>query len=334
MIHNSFDKLSEAYYQLEEEEKYEEALLVLQQGLESLPREEIEKNLYTIMFDKCWFAYSSKKYDITIETLKYMIEKKFLCPLYWFEALKDYEEYKELKKNNDLLLIEAQKQAKFQYEVHTPEGYTEEKKYPLFFNLHGDGDNLEYHKKHWKPNYLLDKGYIVVYLQSSQVLRHNSYGWIKNNAILENDSRDDETKIKKTYDKLYEELKTCYDSVSKHYSVDENQVMIGGFSGGAIAAVDITLANIIPIKGVIALCCSLKTNRFTEENINSSLKRGVKWVLMEGEKDLPVEILEDMINTFNKLKVPFEYYINSGVGHWYPQDLNLKLDRALGFIKE
>lgn len=334
MRYISFEKLSEAYYQLEEEEKYEEALLILQQGLESLPREEIEKNLYTIMFDKCWFAYSSKKYDITIETLKYMIEKKFLCPLYWFEALKDYEEYKELKKNNDLLLIEAQKQAKFKYEVHTPEGYPEEKKYPLFFNLHGDGDNLKYHKKYWKPNYLLGKGYIVVYIQSSQILRHNSYGWIKNNAILENDSRDDETSIKKTYDNLYEELKACYDLVSKQYSVDETQVIIGGFSGGAIAAVDITLTNVIPINGVVALCCSLKTNRFSEENINASIKRGVRWVLLEGEKDLPVENLEDMVNRFNKLKVPYEYYINSGIGHWYPEDLDLKLDRALSFIKE
>lgn len=334
MRYKSFEKLSEVYYQLEEKEEYEEALLILQQGLESLPREEIEKNLYTIMFDKCWFAYSSKKYDITIETLKYMIERKFLCPLYGFEALKDYEEYKELKKNNDLLLIEAQKQAKFQYEVHTPEGYTEEKRYPLFFNLHGDGDNLEYHKKHWKPNYILDKGYIVVYIQSSQILKHNSYGWIKNNAMLENDSNNDEIKIKKTYDNLYEEIKTCYDSVSKQYSVDENQVVIGGFSGGAIAAVDIALTYIIPIKAVVALCCSLKTNRLTEENINSSLERGVKWVFLEGEKDLPVESLEDMMSTFNMLKVPFEYYINSGIGHWYPKDLDLKLDRALSFIKE
>ena len=116
--------------------------------------------------------------------------------------------------------------------------------------------------------------------------------------------------------------------------MDENQVIIGGFSGGAIAAVDIALTNIIPIKAVVALCCSLKTNRFTEENINSSLERGVKWVFLEGEKDLPVESLEDMMSTFNRLKVPFEYYINSGIGHWYPKDLDLKLDRALSFIKE
>jgi predicted esterase len=334
MKYNGFDELGEEYYKLEEDEKYEEALNILEKGLEIIPREEVEKNLFTFMLDKCWFAYNCAKYETVLDTLKYMVEKGFPCPLYWFDSLSNLEGYKELKEKNDLLLIEAQRKAKLQYIVYVPKDYTKEKKYPVFFNLHGDGDNLEYHKKYWKPENLLNKGFIVVYLQSSQVLRHNSYGWIKNHIIAKLYSTEISSNLRETYDNLYEEIKTCYDSVSKQYSIDEENVIIGGFSGGAIGSVDITLANIIPIKGVIALCCSQKTKRFTEENIRAAHERGVRWVFIDGKEDIPVEALEETINTFKKLGVPYEYYINDGIGHWYPKDLDFKVENALNFIME
>ncbi|MBZ9688786.1 hypothetical protein G9F72_020915 [Clostridium estertheticum] len=42
--------------------------------------------------------------------------------------------------------------------------------------------------------------------------------------------------------------------MSKQYSIDDENIIIGGFSGGAIGTIDIALSDIIPIKGAIALC--------------------------------------------------------------------------------
>lgn len=45
MKYNNFDELGEEYYKLEEDEKYEEALNILEKGLEIIPREEMEKEI-------------------------------------------------------------------------------------------------------------------------------------------------------------------------------------------------------------------------------------------------------------------------------------------------
>ncbi|MCM1989940.1 hypothetical protein [Oceanirhabdus seepicola] len=55
---------------------------------------------------------------------------------------------------------------------------------------------------------------------------------------------------------------------------------------------------------------------------------------MDGEKDVPIQDVEEMIQEFKKQGVPYEYYINKGIGHWYPEDIEEKLEKALKFIME
>lgn len=333
MEYSSFDELSELYYKAEEkEENFQEALDILEKGVKLLPEQEVEKHLFTIMMDKCYFAYNCKRYEEVISTLENMIEKGFVCPLSWFDNLKQHAKYIEIKEKNQLLLIDTQKNTKFQYSVYVPEGYTKEKKYPIFFNLHGDGENAEEHKKYWKPDLFLSKGFIVVYPQSSQVIRHHSYAWI-NNHLFDDEIDGVDCKPRETYNSLYDDFKACYDEVSKQYSIDEEQIIIGGFSGGAMGTIDITLSKIIPVRGTIALC-SVKPKTFTEEKVKGTIQRGLKWVFMDGEKDVPVQEVEEMMEILKKLDVPYEYYINEGIGHWYPEDLDSKLEKALSFILE
>lgn len=91
------------------------------------------------------------------------------------------------------------------------------------------------------------------------------------------------------------------------------------------------MADIIPIKGVIALC-ALKPRTFTEENIRKLSAKEMKWVFIDGEKDMPVQYVEDMMDICKSLGMHYKYYVNEGVGHWYPEDLDDKLEKALSFI--
>ncbi len=336
MKYNNFEELEEAYLNVAEEKGAEEALILLEEGVENLSKEEFEQNLALILLDKCCFFYECERYEDTLNILQLMLGKDFVCPLYYFDNLKRDEKFIRLKERNNMLLRIAKEKIKFQYQVYLPEGYSNGRKYPVFFNLHGDGDNTKYHKEYWKPEYLLKKGFIVVYLQSSQVLRHNSYGWIKRDIFIEEDYKDQELSVNSnkeigTYDALYDEIKDCYDCLCKDYSIDRDKVLIGGFSGGAIGAIDITVADIIPIRGVIALC-ALKPRAFMEENIRKFLTKEKKWVFMDGGKDIPVQYVEEMVDICKRVGMPYKYYINEGIGHWYPEDLDDKLGKALSFI--
>lgn len=242
-----------------------------------------------------------------------------------------------------MLRIKAQEKATFQYKVYLPEGYTEDKEYPLFINLHGDCESMDFHYDYWRPDVFLRKGFIVVYPQSSQVIMHEGYAWLKYVLDIKGDEEwldspsvcrlsESSCYIKESYDMAHSQIKECYDEVSKQYSIDENWILIGGFSGGASISVEITLANIIPIKGFISLCPEDKPKIFSKEKVEEAVKRGIKGIFMEGEQSLQVPDEDEMMKVFDETGFQYKYYINKGVGHWYPEGLDEKLEKALDFI--
>ncbi len=331
MKFNNYMDFREEFINLADEGRYKEALTFLQEGIATLPKKEQEKYQFEIMDYKRWCLYKNGMYDEVFKTFTDMIEKGFICPLHYCRSLKNDPRYIALKEKNDLLLAEKQRKTKFEYVVYVPQSYTNEKKYPLFFNLHGDEDSLEFHRQCWKPEWLLNKGFIVVYLQSSQVTYHNAYVWIRRERHLDENyvfPSDGKCEI---YSDLHIEFKNCYDSISKQYSINEKEIVIGGFSGGAVAAIDIALSNIIPIRGAVPLCSSIP-KMFNEENVKAAHENGLKFVFMEGEKDVPVQDVEEMMKECKRLGIPYEYYINKGVGHAYPDNLDEQLEKALNFI--
>lgn len=345
MKYNSFKELENEYSVPFSQGKYMEALTLLKNGIKSLPEEEFEKYLFNIILDKAQLNSKSKLYDECLKDLTYLVDRGYVCPLYWsrfsdpFTKSKDYT---KLREKNDLQRSRQQENLSLEWEVLLPQNYTDGKRYPLFINLHGDGDNIAYHKEFWKAEELLNKGFIVVYIQSSQLISHNGYSWTKT-VFYSPDQKNwpdleqirpisqSSYEIRECYDSAYDEIKRCYDAISNEYSIDENSIIIGGFSGGATAAIDIAMTNTVPVKGFIALC-SAKPNSFTKDNIEELLHRGVKGVFMEGEKDVPVPKVDEMMKDFDDIGVPYQYYINDGIGHWYPDDLNDKLVQAVDFI--
>lgn len=315
MVYNKYWNFEGKITTLYNQKRYREAINLLEHASEYLPKQEFDKYSFEIMLSKAEFYCNEKMYDECINVISYLINEGFACDDDIFDAinLKEDIRYIELKNKNNLLLQKAKEKSKLKYAVHLPSNYSEEKIYPLFIGLHGDPGNIDEFSEYWKADEFLKKGFIFVYVQSSQLYRHNGFTWTTNPLI----SRDD--------------IKECYNLILQEYSIDEKCVVIGGFSGGAITALDITFANIIPIKGFIAIGPDFPKS-FTKENVNLVANRGVRGIFMEGEVIIPLEEQEEMIKVFKEVNLPYEFYINKGIGHAIPQDLPNKLNKALDFI--
>jgi len=315
MIYTKYWKMDSAINTLYNQNKYREALNILEKASECLLPKEFEKYRFNIMLSKAIFYCLEQMFEEAISIIESLINQGLACDNDIFEMLPTKQDirYVELKKKNDVYLEKARKKAKFKYIVHTPKDYTIEKKYPLFLALHGDPGNIDEFSEYWKPDEFLKKDFIFAYVQSSQLLIQEGYGWTENLSISRN------------------EIKEFYNLVSQQYSIDNNCILIGGFSGGAIASIDVIMSNAIPIKGFIALGPGL-TESFTKENVKLAAERGVKGVLMEGELLMPLPEQEEMVNTFDEIGFKHKFLINQGIGHAIPEDLSYKLNQAIEFI--
>lgn len=72
----------------------------------------------------------------------------------------------------------------------------------------------------------------------------------------------------------------------------------------------------------------------TADTIKAAYTRGTKLVFLEGSKDERLAGVEEMMEKCKENRLPYEYYINEGIGHWYPDDIDDKCEKALDFILE
>lgn len=317
MKYRNFYEFEEYYSILFSEKKYDEVLNLLHHANELLPKDEYEKSLFELMIDEARIYTQTNDIDGCLNVIKKSLEKGYSFPLNFarFNFLREHPEYEAISNLNEKLLRQLKENSEFKYEVHLPKSYDSTKKYPLFFCLHGDGIgcNMKDTSYYWSPDVLLEKGYIVVYPQSSQVYCHNCFGWLSDPAL----SR--------------KELKACYEQLLSDYSIDETYVLIGGFSGGATTSIDIAFHNTIPIKGAIALCPGDYLDSLELEDAKKLAERKVKIVILEGEKDTD-SVVQHLLKMFKESGLVHEYHINKGIGHSYPKDLAEKTLKAIEFI--
>jgi predicted esterase len=320
MSYKNFREFEKAYSIPYSKEKYAEVIDLLNRSSEFLTEKEYEENEFTIMLDKARIYSELHQSKECLNTIRSILERGYAFPLHWqrFDYLRSEEDYKPINELNEKLLEKAKSDASFKYEVHLPKSYNPNKKYPLFLSLHGDGadGNIPNHIWYWRPDSLLQKDYIVVYPQSSQVYCHNGFGWLQEPL------------------KSREEIKGCYIELVDKYSIDENQIVIGGFSGGATASIDIVMADVIPAKGFVALSPgSEKIMSFDKAAAKRAAGKSVKGVIFEGEHETEAAV-QDMLKVFKEVGFPCKYHINRNIGHWYPDDLGEILIDAVNFITE
>ena len=319
MQYKSFWDIDKAIDNLREEGKVEQALHVLKEGVQTLPAEERTENEFLIMLIEAILYTECKKYEACFDIVSKAVELGWAFPLRFprYQPMKEPAGAQALWEKNSLLLQQAQAKARTEYHVVLPDGYEPKKKYPLFMALHGHGMcNIREFSRYWKPDGFINRGFIFAYIQSSQVVCHEGYGWLDDLAAGNRD------------------IKFCYDQITENYPIDENAVMIGGFSGGAIASLNFLFTDIVPIQGFITLCPEQKPDAFTPEAVRRAARNGVKGVFLEGELVQPIACEQEMMKTFDEEGLPYRYVINRGIGHEAPGDLDEKLNSSLAFILE
>lgn len=315
MRYQNFKQLYKEVSILDGQKKNREALNLLEGSLIDLPEAEYRNHFMEIEFTKAVLSYKSGLDEKYLQIITKLLDRGYAYPEKYLKIMPvEDERFILLKEKNKDLLVRAQKKAKSCMQVYLPAGYSAVKKYSLLIACHGNGGNIHEFQEYWKPDLFQKEDFICVYLQSSQVWWHGSYGWTQDLELTR------------------QELLDGYQLITENYFIDSDRVLVGGFSGGAIASLDATMMNVIPVKGVIALCPGAKPDSFTLEAVQAAAQRGLKSVIMEGALLVPVLHQEEMLALYKKAGVGFRYVINEGIGHWFPDDFEAKFAEALDFI--
>ncbi len=115
------------------------------------------------------------------------------------------------------------------------------------------------------------------------------------------------------------------------YAIDTDNVLIGGFSGGATGSIEITMSGTLPTRGFIALC-PRQPESFSKENVAQALRRGVRGVIMKGELEGDIPEQQEMIDVFREMNFPHQFHVYPGIGHVYPEDFPQQVLDAIAFI--
>ncbi len=309
---NDYKELSVFIDKLYDDGKYDELVEKLEAAYVQFPEHE-----YDLRTDNLYYCRSFKNYDKCIEILKEDMENGHFYGLRWssWDPLREMPQWNEIEKNNEKNRAIAASNSKMEYKVFTPEGYNENNKYPLMIILHGDGFgcNIKNFSSQWKPDSFTGKGFIVVYLQSSYPECSCGFGWTFD------------------YDQSRKDILEGYEKVCESYSVDLNNIHLGGFSGGAMASLNMMMNNTIPAKSIIALCPG-EADDVNESNMEKAAARGVKLVLLEGENSDNETFHKNLIKSAEKFNLPAAYMINKNIDHDLPENWNEILVDVIDFL--
>jgi len=187
---------------------------------------------------------------------------------------------------------------------------------PAIIFLHGNMDTAQNNFQHWA--HLSASGWLVITPQSSQGMWTGSYMWA-----------DTPTTTK--------EIMHHFQSVSNQYSIDDRQLILGGFSMGAEMALMMALKGDLPARGFILLGPGgplMADVREWQPVIDRSRAKDLRGVIWMGEQDdtIPrdnVRLLAKMLNTGG---IPTLLKSFPGLGHAYPPEIEQEAELALDVI--
>ncbi|UCC44039.1 MAG: hypothetical protein JSU65_13155 [Candidatus Zixiibacteriota bacterium] len=308
-----YRQMREHFGQLYSEGKYQEAARLLEWALPQFP-DNVLANSYNLALS----YLQLQRYEKSVEALQYALDRDVWFNRFIFESeiwqpLTQLDGFEAVLARNEELRAEAQKTSKMELEVITPEGYEKERKYPLFIALHGGGGNIDAFRNVWISE-KMGKEFITAYIQSSQIVAMDGFSWTEDIEIAKKD------------------ISSAYDAVTKEYAVDSEEVIIGGFSSGGVAALEVALCNTLPVSGFVALCPA-KPESFTEANLTAAKERGLRGTLLTTEMDPRLADQKEMVAAMEKVGFEHRFVVTPDVGHWIPDDLNVMIDHSIGHIR-
>jgi predicted esterase len=305
----SYEEMRAQVGKLYQQQKYSEMAAILERALERFP-DHWRSNTFNLALAYVRLGNPEKG----LLALRKGLDRGIWYGKYDFlgdmwTPLKKLDQFAEIERLNEAHRLEAQRQVKPRLDVVTPEGYVATGKYPLFIALHGGGENVDVFKPKWTSE-LLRKKYIVAYPQSTLLIAPDGYNWTED------------------IPRSLAEIRQVYDKIVREYAVDAGKVVVGGFSSGGVAALDVVLNKTFPVAGFVVLCPA-KPDDLTPDKVAAAADRGVRGTLLTTEMDGRLGAQKEMAELLTKHGLLQEFIITPNLGHWYPDDLAQKIDLAV-----
>ncbi len=208
----------------------------------------------------------------------------------------------------------AQEHAHPVVDVKLPEGFDANRRYPLFIALHG-GEGSNRMMREWWHSALLERDYVVAYVQSSQFGRSQGrFVW-----------NDEELARQEVVEQFFRLL--------DKYPIAVDRVVIGGYSQGGHIALRLALSDVLPIAGFVVLSPHGKlVHDFSACSAEKAAKRGVRGAMIVRKHDPAYEAQSVLAETLSKAGLPTQLDLIKLDASLEPVDFSQRLDSALMFM--
>ena len=308
----SYDEMRAEVVRLSNEKMYAEAAAILEKAVDAYP-ERLRANTYNLALMRVRLGEpenAAGALELGLSRGAWYGKFDFFAELW--APLKALPRFDRIEKRCEARRAEAEKLVKPRLDVVVPPGASPGKKLPLFIALHGGGENVEAFRPHWTSP-LLEQGFVVAYPQSTQLVAPDGYDWMQD------------------VPRTLRELKDVHAKLVAGYPVDPARVVIGGFSSGGAAALEVIAAGTFPVVGFVSLCPP-RPPGLTAEKARAAAARGVRGTLLTTERDGRLADQKEMAEVMRSAGLLVDFVVTPDIGHWYPADLAARIDATLRVV--
>jgi len=307
----SFDELTDQMMNLYRESKYAEALQIVEQNADRF----LEHLARTTFWKMCLLSLCGRSNDVLS-----VFQKGLDAGLWWAEsqfrdtdldAVRDLPQFKRLVAISQEKYQEVRTHIERDQTVLLPQA-SASGLYPLLIALHGGAGNKDSNLEYWKI--APQKGWLVLSPQSTQPLYSGSYSWIEPEQALA-------------------DLNFYVEQILKEYPIDQQRVVIAGFSQGSGMAIYAALSGKLNVRGFIGI----GTYWADPESLGplAQLARRTKPIrgyFVVGKKDQTLNKTREIQKVLNKNNIQFDEEVHPDLGHEFPPDFEQSFDKAIDFI--
>jgi len=311
---STWSELEEAATTLMEEEKFEEALALVEQTAPQLRDREFEVSDLTmnILFEAGQTEEAMSVWEKGVEEGFFY----FVIPRAGtFDGVRRNDRFRKLVARNNQLREMAQSESKPKYKVIKPASYSPEASYPLVMIIHGGNQSIVKAMDRWDPT-VIGGDVIIAYVQSSRRADTKSYRWDLGGVDIY------------SLPTAQDEVLGLYQEIVGAYAVDTGQVTLAGFSQGGNLALFMAAEGTIPAKGFIAGCPAARTP-VPLETARAATARGIRGTIFVGAEDWTAASAETTASNFEEAGNPVNLIVMKDKGHEFPDNFDEVLREAV-----
>lgn len=300
-------ELSETVFTLYENERFSDALALVEQAGDDLPdRAEV------IAFWRACLSCKLGEVDRALEILQRAIDDGLWWDIERFrrdpdlEPLRSLPAFAEIVAESERRFAAARAAARTSLDVYRPS--TDDETPPLVFALSWRARHLGDFTDWWKP--VVEQGAILAVPRSSQINGMHSFGWDDREIALR-------------------DIRACVEMVESERFGRDRVVLAGASQGGELAIRLALGGEIILSRGFIVVVPAIRNIEPYVELTAGARDRGVRGWIVTGELDPGRDAAIELAQFLNANGIPCNIDVIPGIEHDFPPDFETRLPSVL-----